>query len=622
MSLVHYLDVLFGAGIWQNATVDVTQAGKYNIVAGATATYNSATGAVDLTFTAADGGASLGVADLAALRAIGPSSRADKQSRNVKSDGNGNPAAYFFDTGFGAGVADDGVNLIKPTDLSVGSAGRWRRNPQITTGATPDTYVGRDANGIIQSIKSAIGAALIVGEQLRNSSAAGAGAQQYSPAFEFSGSGWSTGASAARALDWSVQQRATQGAEPTNELHFLAQAAGGGWVDGPRYEYSVAGGSGLKWGAAAGAVAIGQDPATSGAGAAWSLRGQKGFTGSVGGALTIGGGDGGTPGTNLAGDTNVELGQTVTSNSAAFNLKAAGSTFGRLSSNGSLLIESVAQALTLSSAGQLTIQSPAGLTQIEATGDLYLSSLQASPKFHFRGSGDNEVRTETLPHTGACTVTYAIGVTSVTCSQADQTAGSTNGAQHTYRAQNATGATSTGGKATLQGGGGTTAGGAAELTGGSGITNGNGGNATISGGVKAGSGVDGNVDLKTGSTSRLLVQPTLVQVLASQFQQVKAGPTNSTSNYTFDCTLGNIHEVTMVGNITALNFGTPKTGAVYVFVFIQDGTGSRTLSVPTNLKVAGGAFTLTTTAGKYDMLTCYYDGTNMRETCRAMNVSA
>lgn len=60
----------------------------------------------------------------------------------------------------------------------------------------------------------------------------------------------------------------------------------------------------------------------SGAGQASTLRAQKGQAGAVGGSLTIGGGDGGTPGTNLAGETIIQLGAVVGTDSAMLRVKA------------------------------------------------------------------------------------------------------------------------------------------------------------------------------------------------------------------------------------------------------------------------------------------------------------
>jgi hypothetical protein len=65
-------------------------------------------------------------------------------------------------------------------------------------------------------------------------------------------------------------------------------------------------------------VTFGQTQKTSGAGAAWTMRAQQGQAGQVGGALVLGGGNGGTPGTNAAGSTRVKLGTPVAGATAGF----------------------------------------------------------------------------------------------------------------------------------------------------------------------------------------------------------------------------------------------------------------------------------------------------------------
>lgn len=70
--------------------------------------------------------------------------------------------------------------------------------------------------------------------------------------------------------------------------------------------------------------------------------------------------------------------------------------------------------------------------------------------------------------------------------------------------------------------------------------------------------------------------------------------------------------VTLGGNRTLAITGA-ASGSTGVLKVVQDGTGSRTLTLPAGSKVVGGgagAITLTTTAGGIDVLAFYYDGTN------------
>lgn len=65
---------------------------------------------------------------------------------------------------------------------------------------------------------------------------------------------------------------------------------------------------------------------TSGAGAAVTIAGGQGSSGNVGGKTTVGANNGATPGTNLAGGVDIELGQTVGGVSALASVVANGTT--------------------------------------------------------------------------------------------------------------------------------------------------------------------------------------------------------------------------------------------------------------------------------------------------------
>lgn len=71
-------------------------------------------------------------------------------------------------------------------------------------------------------------------------------------------------------------------------------------------------------------------------------------------------------------------------------------------------------------------------------------------------------------------------------------------------------------------------------------------------------------------------------------------------------------KVTLGGNRT-LDITGEADGMTGVLIVTQDGTGSRTLTLPAASKVIGagaGAITLTTTAGAIDVLSWIYNGTN------------
>lgn len=79
---------------------------------------------------------------------------------------------------------------------------------------------------------------------------------------------------------------------------------------------------------------------------------------------------------------------------------------------------------------------------------------------------------------------------------------------------------------------------------------------------------------------------------------------------TFNMNTSNVHTVTLAGNRTLAtsNVATPQ---FFCLILKQDGTGSRTVTWFANILWAGAtAPTLTTTAGRYDIFTFLYDGTN------------
>lgn len=81
------------------------------------------------------------------------------------------------------------------------------------------------------------------------------------------------------------------------------------------------------------------------------------------------------------------------------------------------------------------------------------------------------------------------------------------------------------------------------------------------------------------------------------------------ANIATDCGLGNRFRVTLGGNRTLDNPTNMQDGMQYVWEFIQDGTGSRTITLGS--KFAFGTditgLTLTTTASKRDFVTAIYN---------------
>lgn len=79
---------------------------------------------------------------------------------------------------------------------------------------------------------------------------------------------------------------------------------------------------------------------------------------------------------------------------------------------------------------------------------------------------------------------------------------------------------------------------------------------------------------------------------------------------TWDATLGFNAKITLTGN-TTLDITNPQAGQYYTIIVRQDGTGSRTLTLPAGSWYENGIdIVLTTTASAYDVLIAKYDGTN------------
>lgn len=88
---------------------------------------------------------------------------------------------------------------------------------------------------------------------------------------------------------------------------------------------------------------------------------------------------------------------------------------------------------------------------------------------------------------------------------------------------------------------------------------------------------------------------------------------------TWDVGVQQVRFITLGANSTLAFPTNLKRGGEYTLVLKQDGTGSRTLSLTSQnsslgagtWKPAGGSLTLTTTAGKTDVLKCIFDGTDI-----------
>jgi hypothetical protein len=80
-----------------------------------------------------------------------------------------------------------------------------------------------------------------------------------------------------------------------------------------------------------------------------------------------------------------------------------------------------------------------------------------------------------------------------------------------------------------------------------------------------------------------------------------------------DASLSQAFKVTLGGNRTLANPTNLVSGATYLFLVVQDGTGSRTLAYGNLFTWPGGTVpTLSTGANAVDLITAVYDGTKLR----------
>ncbi len=120
----------------------------------------------------------------------------------------------------------------------------------------------------------------------------------------------------------------------------------------------------------------------------------------------------------------------------------------------------------------------------------------------------------------------------------------------------------------------------------------------------------GTVTTSTINTGALSASSVTTPIYASTPQALTDGATIS-----WNPTLGLNASVTLAGNRTLSFFSTPLAGSYGTLVVTQDGTGGRTLTLPStsNLVLGSSAtttITLSTAANAKDILNFYYDGTN------------
>ena len=98
-------------------------------------------------------------------------------------------------------------------------------------------------------------------------------------------------------------------------------------------------------------------------------------------------------------------------------------------------------------------------------------------------------------------------------------------------------------------------------------------------------------------------------ITAKRYKLTMPTATTASSTTSLDLSTGNVFTINLSSNISTLTLTNAVVGT-YLIKFVQDATGSRTVSFPAAWKWAGGvAPTLTSTASKLDIVTLVYDGT-------------
>lgn len=114
--------------------------------------------------------------------------------------------------------------------------------------------------------------------------------------------------------------------------------------------------------------------------------------------------------------------------------------------------------------------------------------------------------------------------------------------------------------------------------------------------------VDGAVDLYYDNNPKLSTTSNGIQVTGTALANTDTDTTN-TGSVTLNFALNQNFILTLTGNVTLANPTTEQVGQSGFITFIQDGTGSRTVSLGTDYETAGGAgLTLSSTPSATDVV--------------------
>lgn len=203
---------------------------------------------------------------------------------------------------------------------------------------------------------------------------------------------------------YGLDVQVTETSVPDNS-YWLSVSAGGvrklrGFTDGV-----------LTWSPTATLALIQEQRATAGAGSGATLRAQRGNGSNIGGTLTIGGGDGGTPGTDQAGSTDVQLGALVSNISAKMRFITVGTEQGYIQKTAFEMLFNSTSGLNLFAGGAVNLRSSSQI----------IFDVGSSTQVTWRGDSLNTSRIDLMPHNGAASETWAQGITSFTQTIAQKT---------------------------------------------------------------------------------------------------------------------------------------------------------------------------------------------------------
>ena len=113
---------------------------------------------------------------------------------------------------------------------------------------------------------------------------------------------------------------------------------------------------------------------------------------------------------------------------------------------------------------------------------------------------------------------------------------------------------------------------------------------------------NGAVTLYHDNTARVATSGTGIAVTGTVIATTDTD-TSNTGDITLDFGTNQNFVLTLTGNITLANPSTEQVGQAGIIVFIQDGTGSRTVTLGTDYESpASGGITLSTAAGAVDVV--------------------